>query len=167
MKTQNKLQKGFTLIELMIVIAIVGILAAIALPAYQDYIIRAKVSEAVVALAEGKTTVSEYVASAGKLPASNASFGIDITTVDRTPILYSVSVRPTVIEDGATDIYLVANVREDLWNSAAGITDTLSFQLKGVKNSSDAGMLWTCIPGRGAGLGDPMPIKYLPANCRG
>jgi type IV pilus assembly protein PilA len=167
MKTQNKLQKGFTLIELMIVIAIVGILAAIALPAYQDYIIRAKVSEAVVALAEGKTTVSEYVASAGKLPASNASFGIDITTVDRTPILYSVEVRPIAFADGARDVYIVANVRKDLWDSGADDTDTLSFQLKGVKNSSDAGMLWTCIPGAGPTNLTPMPIKYLPANCRG
>ncbi|EMU4771238.1 pilin [Neisseria gonorrhoeae] len=67
----NTLQKGFTLIELMIVIAIVGILAAVALPAYQDYTARAQVSEAIL-LAEGqKSAVTEYYLNNGKWPADN------------------------------------------------------------------------------------------------
>ncbi|HFB4693036.1 TPA: pilin, partial [Neisseria gonorrhoeae] len=72
----NTLQKGFTLIELMIVIAIVGILAAVALPAYQDYTARAQVSEAIL-LAEGqKSAVTEYYLNHGKWPENNASAGV-------------------------------------------------------------------------------------------
>ncbi|HFA0699008.1 TPA: pilin, partial [Neisseria gonorrhoeae] len=72
----NTLQKGFTLIELMIVIAIVGILAAVALPAYQDYTARAQVSEAIL-LAEGqKSAVTEYYLNHGKWPEDNTSAGV-------------------------------------------------------------------------------------------
>ncbi|EMT7539410.1 pilin [Neisseria gonorrhoeae] len=72
----NTLQKGFTLIELMIVIAIVGILAAVALPAYQDYTARAQVSEAIL-LAEGqKSAVTEYYLNHGEWPENNASAGV-------------------------------------------------------------------------------------------
>ncbi|MGJ0106953.1 pilin [Neisseria meningitidis] len=72
----NTLQKGFTLIELMIVIAIVGILAAVALPAYQDYTARAQVSEAIL-LAEGqKSAVTEYYLNHGKWPGDNSDAGV-------------------------------------------------------------------------------------------
>ncbi|HFA3457137.1 TPA: pilin, partial [Neisseria gonorrhoeae] len=72
----NTLQKGFTLIELMIVIAIVGILAAVALPAYQDYTARAQVSEAIL-LAEGqKSAVTEYYLNHGKWPENNDEAGV-------------------------------------------------------------------------------------------
>ncbi|ENX0106943.1 pilin, partial [Neisseria gonorrhoeae] len=72
----NTLQKGFTLIELMIVIAIVGILAAVALPAYQDYTARAQVSEAIL-LAEGqKSAVTEYYLNHGEWPENNGAAGV-------------------------------------------------------------------------------------------
>ncbi|HFA5518639.1 TPA: pilin, partial [Neisseria gonorrhoeae] len=72
----NTLQKGFTLIELMIVIAIVGILAAVALPAYQDYTARAQVSEAIL-LAEGqKSAVTEYYPNHGEWPKNNDKAGV-------------------------------------------------------------------------------------------
>ncbi|MCL4987425.1 pilin, partial [Neisseria meningitidis] len=78
----NTLQKGFTLIELMIVIAIVGILAAVALPAYQDYTARAQVSEAIL-LAEGqKSAVTEYYLNHGKWPKNNTSAGVASTPSD-------------------------------------------------------------------------------------
>ncbi|MBH6359030.1 pilin, partial [Neisseria meningitidis] len=77
----NTLQKGFTLIELMIVIAIVGILAAVALPAYQDYTARAQVSEAIL-LAEGqKSAVTEYYLNHGEWPSNNTSAGVASTDI--------------------------------------------------------------------------------------
>ena len=77
----KRLQQGFTLIELMIVVAIVGILDAIALPAYQDYVVRSKMSELEAAIAACKTSVAEYTAThGGTLPADNTAAGCSATT---------------------------------------------------------------------------------------
>ena len=72
----KKLQKGFTLIELMIVVAIIGILAAIAIPAYQDYTIRSQVSEGMVLASGSKTAVSEFFQQNGRFPPTNTSAGL-------------------------------------------------------------------------------------------
>ncbi|MBW3956922.1 prepilin-type N-terminal cleavage/methylation domain-containing protein [Neisseria meningitidis] len=93
----NTLQKGFTLIELMIVIAIVGILAAVALPAYQDYTARAQVSEAIL-LAEGqKSAVTEYYLNHGEWPGNNTSAGVASATDIKGKYVQSVTVANGVI----------------------------------------------------------------------
>ncbi|RNK08726.1 pilin [Neisseria meningitidis] len=93
----NTLQKGFTLIELMIVIAIVGILAAVALPAYQDYTARAQVSEAIL-LAEGqKSAVTEYYLNHGIWPSNNSSAGVATSTDIKGKYVEKVEVAKGVI----------------------------------------------------------------------
>ncbi|HEZ5509568.1 TPA: pilin [Neisseria meningitidis] len=93
----NTLQKGFTLIELMIVIAIVGILAAVALPAYQDYTARAQVSEAIL-LAEGqKSAVTEYYLNHGIWPGDNSSAGVATSTDIKGKYVEKVEVKNGVI----------------------------------------------------------------------
>ncbi|EOG0135676.1 pilin, partial [Neisseria gonorrhoeae] len=93
----NTLQKGFTLIELMIVIAIVGILAAVALPAYQDYTARAQVSEAIL-LAEGqKSAVTEYYLNNGEWPKDNASAGVASASDIKGKYVKSVTVTNGVV----------------------------------------------------------------------
>ncbi|HGI8321049.1 TPA: pilin [Neisseria meningitidis] len=93
----NTLQKGFTLIELMIVIAIVGILAAVALPAYQDYTARAQVSEAIL-LAEGqKSAVTEYYLNHGIWPGDNTSAGVASSSTIKGKYVQSVEVKNGVI----------------------------------------------------------------------
>ena len=161
MNIQKTTQKGFTLIELMIVIAIVGILAAIALPAYQDYIVRAKMSEPTAALAEAKTTLAEYYAANGKLAltAGQPEYGLN-TSVRNTDVLKNIDISAT-----ASTPIIYAVVYGSTWGDDG---NTFAFQLSGTTNS-DGTMKWKCEPGDG---GDPssttgVPTKYLPANCRG
>ncbi|HFB1036499.1 TPA: pilin, partial [Neisseria gonorrhoeae] len=93
----NTLQKGFTLIELMIVIAIVGILAAVALPAYQDYTARAQVSEAIL-LAEGqKSAVTEYYLNNGIWPSDNSAAGVASSSSIKGKYVKSVTVAKGVV----------------------------------------------------------------------
>ncbi|HFA5605235.1 TPA: pilin [Neisseria gonorrhoeae] len=93
----NTLQKGFTLIELMIVIAIVGILAAVALPAYQDYTARAQVSEAIL-LAEGqKSAVTEYYLNHGEWPEDNDKAGVASSSSIKGKYVKSVTVAKGVV----------------------------------------------------------------------
>lgn len=88
----KKVQQGFTLIELMIVVAIIGILAAIAVPAYQDYTIRAQVSEGINLMAGAKNGVADFWADRGAFPASNADAGVPASNSIKGSYVSSVAV---------------------------------------------------------------------------
>ncbi|GAB5414767.1 MAG: pilin [Congregibacter sp.] len=151
MKKQFARQQGFTLIELMIVIAIVGILAAIALPAYQDYTVRARMAEPMARLAEAKTTVSEFYSATGQLPTA-AQAGIN--TVG-TAIIQSI-----VFETGANQVILRAMVLQSV---LPGATAAAGFELVGQAIPEQRTFQWVC---RQAQSGAAVEFKYLPANCR-
>jgi type IV pilus assembly protein PilA len=144
MNTQTrKMQQGFTLIELMIVVAIVGILAAIALPQYQDYTIRTKVSEAAILADGAKTAVAEYYNSNAAWPADNAAAGL-------SPAASITGKYVSQVEVGAAGL-ITATL-----NSSAGTTGT--FTLTPVV--SGGSITWDYK------TGSTIPSKYLPANCR-
>jgi len=166
MKLQKKNQQGFTLIELMIVIAIVGILAAIALPAYQDYIVRSKMSEAMAGLAEGKTTVAEYYAANLKFPtvAKVTSFGIG-TQVKGGKILHAMEAYIPGDDTGPVELYAI------VYGSTWGEDSIYGTVMLSGETNSDGTMTWECLPGAGNNTvqsgAATIPRKYLPANCRG
>jgi type IV pilus assembly protein PilA len=138
--TKTQLQKGFTLIELMIVVAIIGILAAVALPAYQDYTVRAKVSELILAGSSYRTAISEKYQTDND--SVNAGSGLSFNIVGKISG-GQVTTAGTIVISGST-------VNTSI-GQAVTITITPTY------NSTSGTITWSC-----AGT----PAKYMPATCR-
>ena len=136
----KRIQKGFTLIELMIVVAIIGILAAVALPAYQDYTVRAKVSELVLAASNAKTTVSENAQTLGTMAGSDAGATI---TVSGKVSAGSVSTNGVITVTG----------------NAQTVGTAVTISLSPAFNEADGKVIWTCTSATAM-------HKYVPAECR-
>ena len=144
----KKVQQGFTLIELMIVVAIIGILAAVAIPAYQDYLNRSKMTEVLAAVSACKTSVSEYAAATNTLPTNITQSGCSNTGtkyMSAMDVLAGGVIQATVqnIADQTGDL-VTMTPNKDTAGSAAGDGDPI--------------VAWKC-----AYNGNP---KYVPATCR-
>ena len=141
----KKRTEGFTLIELMIVVAIIGILASVALPAYQDYMARSQVSEAVTLLSGAKTPVSEYIYDKGAAPDA-ATFN------DLVPVRQGKYVESMVLAGTISNLVLTATMKPtQVSPPIQGRTITLT--------TTDMGKSWLC----GAGTVSP---RFLPSACR-
>jgi len=142
----KKNQQGFTLIELMIVVAIIGILAAVALPAYQDYTKRSKLTEIMVLASKDKLSLSEYFMSTGSMPTTTNAAGVNT--------------------DQAQSVYMSADVGfANSTSFVAALTYTLTKDIEDGKTiifqgtGSNTGVKWIC-------TGGDLAPKYRPANCR-
>ena len=142
----NTMQKGFTLIELMIVVAIIGILAAIAIPAYQNYTKRAHVTEGLNLAGGAKAGVADFYATNNRYPTNNTSAGLDSATNIKGNAVTSVTV-----SSGLITIQYNGKV-------GAGTTQTLVLS----PLTSTGSIQWMCKKASGSTLTD----QLLPANCR-
>jgi type IV pilus assembly protein PilA len=149
MNTFTSKQRGFTLIELMIVIAIVGILAGVALPTYQDYVIRAQVAEGLALSGPAKIAVTEYYRANRTWPENNEQAGLADAHDITGHYTEHLDVKDNVIE-----IKYEVDANPAIHNKKITLTATIT--------AGDS-IAWTCAPKDGE---DAMPPKFLPASCR-
>jgi type IV pilus assembly protein PilA len=143
----KQLQKGFTLIELMIVVAIIGILAAVAIPAYQDYIGRAQVSEPITLMGGAKTPLAEYFGDKGIVPALT-----EVMTTTSGKYTSGITMNGTVGSAVGSAVTLTATMPTSGVNASLQGTTILLV-------SSNSGASWTCTAGTA-------PTKFLPSACK-
>ena len=149
---KNASAKGFTLIELMIVIAIVGILAAVALPRYQDYTVRAKVAEMILAAQPGKLALAESVQTHSAMPATTALVLESVQTTYVSSVAYALGSQSAT---GATGIITVTgNTDTNLNGKTLALTATY--------DTSNGQLTWVCTAGSTNGIA----AKFLPASCK-
>ena len=153
------IQKGFSLIELMIVIAILGILAVIALPAYQDYTARAQVSEAILLMEGQKSAVVEYYADKGKWPTSNAEAGIATNTSIQGKYVAQVDVGGNGV---ITATMKKKDVNKEIEGKTVSLTPTATTATTGTTATGNGSFTWTCTTGEKDGVA----TKFLPSSCR-
>jgi len=137
----KNVQQGFTLIELMIVVAIIGILAAVALPAYQDYTNRAKVSELILAGADAKINISEFAQVKGTLVGSGANLAVN--TAGRN------------IDPSTANSFISANGTIQVTGSGFPLATRVT--LSPVLDTASGVLIWTCTG---------VPSKFMPASCK-
>jgi type IV pilus assembly protein PilA len=142
-------QRGFTLIELMIVVAIIAILAAIAIPAYQNYLIRTQVTEGISLATGAKAAVWDFYSNTGRYPDSNESAGLPSAT----------SITGTYV----AQVDVASGKITATFNSTNANTAIHDKTLVLSPNAGGATILWTCNP---AGTTDAVDPKYLPSSCR-
>ena len=148
MKIKTQMQKGFTLIELMITVAIVGILAAVALPAYQDYTIRAQVTEGISLASGAKAAVAEFHSNKGTFPADNTEAGL---TTDGATGKFVTGI---AVEDGVITATFGNDANKNISSETIVLTPT----------AETAGNLsWSC---GGSMVTNKDKTKYLPSSCR-
>jgi type IV pilus assembly protein PilA len=157
-----KNNRGFTLIELMIVVAIIGILASISLPAYQDYTTRAKIAESIVLVSELKPNVVSYYRAKSRFPADNTQAGIPASQY-----IIGNHVRGVSVKNGAIHIELGNKVPPDIEGKILTLRPIV------VIGSPESPISWLCgngeVPTGMQAIGDNLTSlegKHLPAACR-
>lgn len=148
-------QQGFTLIELMIVVAIIGILAAIAIPQYQHYTARAKISNVVSAASGDTTKITEYYSTKGKVPADAEDArkkGVNLT--QKSDYITDVALTPNGDQTKLDGTTLEYTVKKDAVGLPSDSGDTITYTAK----ANDSNIKWAC-------SADNIDNKYLPSEC--